>query len=707
MSKTLAGEFRVAADIGGTFTDLVFLRPDGGIDKRKVPSTPPDFARAIIDGTLAYCAEQGLSATRIKEIVHATTVATNAILERKGAKTSLITTEGFRDVLEFRRIRIPLSYDIDWQKPVPLVAREWRFTVPERIRATGEVELALDLSSLDNIVQSIKDEGIEAIAVCLLHSYRQPIHEQAIGQRLRQDLPGVHVSLSSEILPEMLEFERSSTTVTNAYLAPLVGHYLTELGAGLKNSGIVGPLLVMQSNGGLISSGFAAARPVTIIESGPAAGVVAAARVAQANGYPNVITLDMGGTTTKASIIENNQILRANEYEVGSTISVSSRLMRGSGYTLRIPVIDVSEVGAGGGSIASLDQGGALKVGPHSAGAVPGPACYGKGNTRPTVTDANLVLGYLDPGSLAGGSLEIDKSLAEQAVIEHICKPTGLSLHEAAYGVHLVANSNMVRAIKSVSVERGRDPKDFMLMGFGGAGPIHAAEVARSLNISKVIIPPGPGVFSAYGLLDAQVELHSCRTVISYKRDNDPQALQAAITAMRSDLVERLGQEGFSPDEVITKPALDICYRGQSSELTVPLEASGEITVDSINAAIELFEVEYERTYGHRSPKKQFDVVNVRMVATVARFEQNQSHWWAAEPSGSRMTWQSRPVYFGQVNGMLETRVLSRADLSETGQPGPIIVQEYDATVVIPPDCFGSVDQFGNIIIEIRPLPGR
>ena len=701
MTKALqSGAFRIGADIGGTFTDLVFLRPDGVIDKRKVPSTPPDYARAIIDGVLAYFREQKLPTTAADEVVHATTIATNSILERKGAKTALITTEGFRDVLELRRIRIPLSYDIDWQKPPPLVDREWRFTVHERIDAKGAIRIALDVAELDPIIEDIVREGIEAVAVCLLHAYREPVHERQIGAILRERLPGMHVSLSHEVLPEMLEFERTSTTVTNAYLAPLVGRYLTNLRKDLNQIDIRAPLLVMQSNGGLISSGFAAYRPVTIIESGPAAGVVAAGQLAHANGYPNVITLDMGGTTAKASIIENGNILRASEYEVGSPISVSSRLMRGSGYTLRTPIIDVSEVGAGGGSIASVDPGGSLRVGPRSAGAVPGPACYGRGNDRPTVTDANLVLGYLNPDSLAGGSLAIDTSLAKKAVTEHIAKPTGMGLHEAAHGVHLVANSNMVRAIKTVSVERGRDPKNFVLVAFGGAGPIHAAEVARELHMTRVIIPAGPGVFSAYGLLGSEIELHSCRTVITYDRDNDPQRLQAALTEMRRDLVGRLQEEGFGAADVVTTDSVDICYRGQSSELTVPLPVTQTVTEDTIRQAIESFEQEYERTYGHRGQNRQFDIVNARMVATVRRLQKNVATW-ATEPATGKASGASRQVYFGRDRGLMRTEVVSRAMLSTNARQGPLIVQEYDTTIVVPPDCAASLDQYGNILMDI------
>ena len=363
----LPSGMRVGVDIGGTFTDLVFTNANLHLDKLKVPSTPDDYSRAIVSGIETYLSQKGINGESIDEIVHATTVATNAILERKGARTGLITTKGFRDVLELRRIRIPFSYDLNWQKPAPLVDRFLRCEVSERVDAAGNISTLLDKSSLQDAIQRLRDASVTSVAVCLLHSYMNPSHEQEIGEIIRNELPEVYVSLSHEVLPEIKEFERTSTTVVNAYVAPLIGHYLDELRESLKRLSVSAPILVMQSNGGLIPSVTASKQPVTIIESGPAAGVIAAAEVARKGEYPNVITLDMGGTTAKASIIEQGEILRAGEYEVGSPVSVSSRLVRGSGYLLRIPVVDISEVGAGGGSIAQVDTAGAVRVGPHSA----------------------------------------------------------------------------------------------------------------------------------------------------------------------------------------------------------------------------------------------------------------------------------------------------------------------------------------------------
>lgn len=691
--------FRVGVDIGGTFTDVVFLRPDGRLDKCKVPSTPGDYSQAIIDGVRAYCGEHNIEPQRVAEFVHATTVATNAIIERKGARTALLTTDGFRDVLELRRIRIPLSYDLDWEKPAPLVERALRFAVKERVDARGNVLTALDPAALEPILAQLKAADVRAVAVCFLHSYRNPAHENMVGGIVRRHLPEVLVSISCEVLPEMLEFERTSTTVVNAYIAPLITHYLGALRAKLAACSVRAPLLVMQSNGGLISAVSAMRRPVTIIESGPAAGVVAAARLARECGYPNVITLDMGGTTTKASIIERGEMLRAHEYEVGSAVSVSSRLVRGSGYLIRIPVIDVSEVGAGGGSIARLDSGGALRVGPRSAGAVPGPACYGQGNTEPTVTDANLVLGYLGTDSLAGGSITVSRKLATKA-IESAIASAGMTLLDAAFGIHTVANSNMVRAIRSVSVERGRDPGEFVMMAFGGAGPIHAAGVAEELGIGKVLIPPAPGVFSAFGLLRAEVEHHAARTVLTSTADLDCGEVERMLDDMRCDLMARIRDEGFAESAVKMAGFVDLRYRGQSSDITVPL-ASLRITPEAMRSAEANFEAEFERTYGHRGENKEFELVSCRLVMTVARGIEHGNEW-AADAMETQIPGAEREIYFGRERGMLRTKVLSRRMLTGGGCHGPAIIQEYDTTVVVPPGWSAALDDHGNIMMERR-----
>ncbi len=696
-SSAATGPFRVGVDIGGTFTDLVFLRPDGSLAKFKRPSTPDDYSRAIVEGVGTWCERAGLPPSEIAEIVHATTVATNAILERKGAHTGLLTTEGFRDVLELRRIRIPMSYDLGWSKPVPLVERAWRLAVPERLDAQGQVLRPLDLVALESAIDQLVEADVEAVAICFLHAYRDSAHEQAAAQAVRRRLPNAYLSISHEVLPEMLEFERTSTTVVNAYVGPLIARYLLRLRERFESQAVKAPILVMQSNGGLVSAGAAAHRPVTIIESGPAAGVVAAARLAADCGYLDVITLDMGGTTTKASIIEQGKVLRATEYEVGSPVSVSSRLMRGSGDLLRIPVIDVSVVGAGGGSSASLDAEGSMRVGPVSAGAVPGPACDGKGNDLPTVTDANLVLGFLGSASLAGGALSLDRERAEDALRRVLAEPAGLSLLDAAWGVHVIANSNMVRAIKSVSVERGRDPADFIMMAFGGAGPLHAAGVAAELGVRRLLIPPAPGVFSAFGLLRAEVEHHAARTVLAPTRDIGLAAIDAAFEGMRADLLQRIAEEGFPAEAVRFSTAVDLRYRGQSSEITVAF-AEGPATQEGLRQAEARFEDEFERTYGHRGQAREFELVTCRLVLTVVRGADHAGHW----QSDVLEEQADREVYFGAQHGLLRSRVIGRGVLARDEVAGPAIVQEYDTSVVVPPGWVASLDAFGNILMEAR-----
>jgi N-methylhydantoinase A len=690
-------KLRVGVDIGGTFTDLVVAWPDGRLDRRKVPSTPHDYAQAIVEGLRTYGAAEGLSLSEIDEIVHATTVATNAILERKGAKTALLATEGFRDVLELRRIRIPMSYDLGWEKPVPLVERALRFAIGERIGADGTVLRPLEEAGVHAAAAAIAAEGVEAVAVCFLHSYGSADHEQRAAAILRKHLPGVYISVSSEVLPEMREFERTSTTVVNAYVGPLIGRYLGTLRLSLARHSVDAPVLVMQSNGGLISAGAAAVRPVTIIESGPAAGVVAGCRLAKTCGYSDVITLDMGGTTTKASIIEQGEILRGSEYEVGSSASVSSRLMRGSGYLIRIPVIDVCEVGAGGGSIAAIDAGGALRVGPRSAGAMPGPACYGQGNEYPTVTDANLVLGFINPDSLAGGALDVDRQLAEQAIGRYISKLSGLALLDAAHGIHVVANSNMVRAIKSVSVERGRDPSHFHLLAFGGAGPIHAAGVAGALGMRRVLVPPAAGVFSAFGLLRAEAEHHAARSTLVATAGADLGRLRSAVAEMRTDLLGRLLEEGYTEGIASFHGAADLRYRGQSSELTVEIDLDN-LSTDELEKAVARFEMEFEKTFGHLGRQREFELVTLRMVMKIARRVEHGEAWRGETQSRKRES--ARKIYLGRDLGLVDARVVARRDLAPAAIRGPCLVEEYDTTIVVPLDWTASLDEWGNVLME-------
>jgi N-methylhydantoinase A len=487
----------VGADIGGTFTDLVLSDEDGRLFVDKRFSTVQDFSEGVVDSVRKLMDDSRGAATDVERIVHGTTVATNAILERQGARTALITTHGFRDVLEIGRLRVPKLYDIHWEKPVPLCPRHLRFEVRERMGADGQVVEPLDESSVREVLQAVSAARIESVAVCLINSYVNATHERRIRDMLHETMPGTDVSLSCDVLPEIKEFERTSTTVADAYIKPRFRHYLEGLRARLETAGMRCPVYIMQSNGGVQALRQTAERPVYAIESGPAAGVIAAQTLAERTGIPNALTFDMGGTTAKISIVEEGRVSYSSEFEVGGEISRNSRLIKGSGYILRTPVIDIAEVGAGGGSLAWIDAGGGLRVGPQGAGAMPGPACYGLGGAEPTVTDANVLLGYINPTGLAVGTVTIDREAARRAVATTVAERLGLDVQAAAYGIHEIANANMARAIRAVTTERGRDVRSYALVAFGGSGPIHAASLAREFEIPQVVVPPRPGVEGA------------------------------------------------------------------------------------------------------------------------------------------------------------------------------------------------------------------
>jgi N-methylhydantoinase A len=455
----MSGGARVGIDIGGTFTDLVFLAPGGRVLRSKVLSTPDDYARGIVDGLESGAADEGVRASRVSHIVHGTTVATNAVLEGKGARVALVTTEGFRDVLEIRRLRMPVLYDIRFRKPPSLVPRRLRFEVPERIDEAGRVVRPLDVAAARATIDALLAARVDAIAVCLINAYASGVHERMLRDLIRERDAAIPISLSSEILPEFREYERTSTTVVNAYVLPLVKRYLAGLQQRLQERDIVAPLTVMQSSGGAMSAAAASERPIHIIESGPAGGVVGAAEFARRLGGLSLLSFDKGGTNANAALVDRGQFLRVNALEVGGGINIAGRLLSGGGYHVRAPAIDIAEVGAGGGSLARLDAGGALRVGPESAGAAPGPVCYDRGGSVPTVTDANVVLGFINPDALAGGGLPIRRALAVDAIEAAIARPLGLGVEDAAWGVHRVANAAMARALRAVSTERGLDPR--------------------------------------------------------------------------------------------------------------------------------------------------------------------------------------------------------------------------------------------------------
>jgi N-methylhydantoinase A len=691
-----AARLRVGVDIGGTFTDIVCLGPDGRALMHKISSTADDYARAIVEGIRRVLGETGLGTGVVGEVIHGTTVASNAILEGRGARTGLITTEGFRDVLEIRRLRMPRLYDLAWEKPPPLVERALRLEVRERVSGRGEVVEPLDPAEVAVAVERLLDEGIEALAVCLLNAYANPVHERIVEAVVRRRAPDLPLSLSADVLPEVREYERTSTTVINAHVLPVVGQYLGRLRAALGAIGVDAPLLVMQSNGGLMRDEAARRTPMHIIESGPAAGVIGAQALARRLGLDRVITFDMGGTTAKAASIEGGEILRTAELQVGGGITHGSRLLTGAGYLLRVPAIDLAEVGAGGGSVVWVDAGGGLRVGPRSAGASPGPACYDLGGAEPTVTDANVVLGYLNPRELAGGAVKLNSQRAVEALDARVARPLGLSLAEAAYGAHRIAASNMIRAIRAVSSERGRDPREAVLVAFGGNGPLFAADMARQLEMRRIVVPPAPGLFSAFGLLCADVEHHYVRTLRGRTAELDPERVARVLGALEAEGRAALAEEGFGPGAVRIRRLADLRYHGQTSELTVPAP-DGPPDRGWLGGLEEAFGEEYERTYGHR-PAEPVELVNLRVVAQgVARGARVPDRF---DLDRTRAGAGHRRAYFGPEPGWLDAVVLGRADLA-TARAGPLIVEEYDATCLVPPGATAVLDTAGNIRIEL------
>ncbi len=703
MTTVGGARFRVGVDIGGTFTDIVFLDADGGIHTKKVSSSVDDYARAIVEGLREVFRETGLGGPDVAEILHGTTVGSNAILELKGARTGLLTTKGFRDVLEIRRLRMPRLYDLAWEKPAPLVERYLRREVDERVSGRGEVVRAVDPADVARQLDRLLAEGIEALAVCLLNAYANPIHERVIQDIVRRRAPDLPCCISSDVLPEIKEYERTSTTVINAYVMPIVQRYLATLRDGLAEVEARAPLMIMQSNGGLMSAEAAARMPMHIIESGPAAGVVGSRALARRMGLSRVLTFDMGGTTAKASIIENGEVSRSGEIEVGGGILVGARLLTGAGYLLRVPAIDLAEVGAGGGSIVWIDPAGSLRVGPRSAGASPGPVGYDLGGNEPTLTDANILLGYLNPAYLCGGAVKLNAERSQAVFAELIAAPLGRPVAEAAYGSYLIAASNMIRAIRAVSSERGRDPREYVLFAFGGNGPLFAAAMARALEVRQVVVPLAPGLFSSFGLLYSDVQHHYVRTYRRRTREVDLDALDHLWRDMEAEARNQLAAEGFTGAAARIRRWADLRYHGQSFELTIPVDAA-RIDARVLAALEESFGREHESTYGHRAgPAEPVELVSLRVVADGIPERSRVPDRVRIDRTGDPLT--ARRAYFGPEVGWLDTPVLRRPDLA-TPRRGPCIVEEYDATCLVPPEAEAALDDLGNIVLTLGDARG-
>ncbi|MBT3371053.1 MAG: hydantoinase/oxoprolinase family protein [Rhodospirillaceae bacterium] len=699
----LRGGARIGVDIGGTFTDLV-LSDAGGrtwFDKRS--STPAQPEQAVLDGIVALLRRAGLEPADLLEVLHGTTVGSNTLLQQSGARTGLITTKGFRDVLEIGRVRTPDMFDLQWDKPVPLVPRRLRAEVAGRIAADGSVIEPLDEDGLRTAAADLVAQDVQSIAICFINSYRNPAHERRADAVLREYFPDLAITASVSVLAEMREYERTSTAVVNAYVLPILQSYLQRLRDGLLAIGITAPLLVSDSNGGLAAARTAMEKPVFFISSGRSAGVVGAARLGRAAAEMDVVVFDMGGTTASASLVQGGQISRANEYEFRAGISVPARFIKAGGYMMRVPTVDVAEVGSGGGSIAWIDDGGLLHVGPVSAGADPGPACYGQGGERPTVSDANVVLGYL-PDQLAGGGLHLDVDKARAVIQRDLAAPLGLSVEEAAFGVREVANANMARAIRAVSVERGIDPRDFTLAAFGGSGPVHACDLAKSLDINRVLLPMMPGVFTALGMLTGDVERHFLTAMPGLLQNLRLSELDRAVADLRLQAAAALRDEHFTPEQMVLAFSLELRFEGQDSELPVRLpDAVLEIEIPWLR---QQFLAAYEAVYQYAADDA-VEVVNLRLLARGVRAGKldfaTLSITGVAEDHAPA---SEREVYFGRDLGWSRTRVLDRQAFTGTAH-GPLILQSSDSTVVVPPGGQVANDGLGNLLIDLREGTGQ
>lgn len=694
---------QIGIDVGGTFTDLVVADSRTGIRTLKVLSTPDDYSRGILDGVEQMVNATALQPGEIDRMVHAFTVATNALLTRTGARVGLITTKGFRDVLEIGRLRMPQLYNMDWDKPVPLVRRALRLEVRERMTATGEIVEALHEEDVVCAVNALLAAGVESVAVCLLHSYINATHERRVVEMVRAQAPQLAISASFQVLPEIREFERTSTTVVNAFIKPVVDEYLGRLERGLKQAGATAPLMVMQSAGGVMKSATARQLPAYCIESGPAAGAVGAVALGRLLGIHNIIAFDMGGTTAKACLIEDGEPRLTDQLEVGAALNAGQRLLSGGGYVVRAPAIDLAEIGAGGGSLAWIDAGGALRVGPKSASSVPGPACYGLGGEVPTVTDANVVLGFLNRGHLLDGAMPIDSAAAEAAIERNIAGPLGMAVHEAAYGIHEVANATMVRAVQAVTSEIGRAPADFTMIAFGGSGPVHAASLALHAGIRQIVVPPASGVFSAFGLLFTRIEHRLVRTSSVDAALADPGRLNALADELKLEAAELMEAEGIAIADSEVHFQLDVRYRGQSSELSIPVTVP--FSDDVISQGVQSFHREHERTYGYHSPKEPTQLVNLRLRVRAKAGEAVEVRADRIRPAVSGLKAgeaSKRLVYFGKRWGWQDSPVVRREALSST--TGPLVIEEYDTTIIVPPGALVHRDETGSVRIDLSPI---
>jgi N-methylhydantoinase A len=693
--------WRIGVDIGGTFTDVALVDDaTGRIGLAKVPSTPGDLTQGVLAALGAAMKRYHVSAADVGLFSHATTVVTNAILEERGARAALITTRGFRDVLELRRSARGNLYDLFQDAPATLIPRRRRFEITERVGADGNIVTPLAESEIEQLLAALNAARVEAIAVSLLFSFLNPKHERRLGERLRAALPAVPIYLSCDVLPEIKEFERTSTTAVCAYVGPILAAYLDRLGKATRQRALP-PLYLMGSNGGIVEAREAIAVPAVVVESGPAAGVVAAALVARQTPHRNLLSFDMGGTTAKASLIRNGQFEMTPDYEVGGESSMS-RWVTGTGHPIRVPVIDLAEVSAGGGSIAWVDRAGALRVGPKSAGANPGPVCYGRGGSEPTVTDANLLLGYLDKRSLLAGDLPIEHAAAVAAVQKRLAEPLGVDVRTAAAAVIDVVNHAMAEVLKIVSVQRGYDPREFVLAAFGGAGPLHAAALADELDIPEIICPPIPGAFSALGLIGTDLKRDYVRTLQSTGGPDAETAaiIEEAFAALESEGGAMLDRAGVAAERRRFERSVDVRYARQAYELAIPV-SQRPVDAAALAQIALAFHDRHLSTYGHDNRTEPVQIVSARLAAIgeIAPLAIRDR----PAPAEKNAIKSKREMWFRE-SGIVDVAVFDRSAMHSGQQAaGPIVIESLDATILVPPGWQAKMNEDGFVMLTRRP----
>lgn len=680
---------RIGIDTGGTFTDFVGMDEDGRIVVTKSSTTPKELTQGILK-CFQKLGFQDLET--VSQVLHGCTIAINTIIQQAGAKTALITTRGMRDIYEIGRENRPDTFNLFFHRPRPLVSRRWRLEVKERISAKGDVLAPLDESELVEIVALLKREAVEAVGVCFLHSYANPVHERKVGEILRRELPGVYLTLSHELIREIGEYERTSTTVLNSYIGPVMANYLDRLDKHLRALRFRGNLLIMQSNGGCMSVEVARKQPTHATESGPVSGVIAAGHLSRILGLREAIAFDMGGTTAKTAFLKNSVLPLAPGVHIGGY---------DTGQPMMLPVVDIVEVGTGGGSIASLDELGVLRVGPKSAGADPGPVCYGQGGTEPTVTDANLVLGRLNPKNFLGGEMPLDESLARSALEERIAAPKGMAVEVAADAVLQISVNAMSLAVRRISVEKGVDPRDCVLIVFGGAGPLHAAGVAKELLIPKVLVPPMPGMFCALGMLVADLRHNYVQTYLRKLRSADMAEVVRLFAEMQNDAQATLASEGAYPDSLSFVSSLDLRYQGQHHVLSVPVSAQ-ELHAGSYDPITTRYDRLHHEYYHQSAPGEVVEVVNLRLEARGQSYR-GETRVFPPIAEASRPPRKDlRRVYWGSKLGWLETPIYAREEFAAGLRlEGPAVIEEWASTTIVHPGDRLVVDRLGNLVVEV------